>query len=139
MSEEAQEAQAPEEAKPEEAAPPAPAVQPEAGASTTVEAPIDVTEPAIAPEVPRLVRPDGTAKAIPETILHPVPSALFLAVVSIVSLVADVGTKLFAEKKLEGTYPGGGQPYVLVKDHLTFVIAHNKGGAWGLLQGESEN
>jgi signal peptidase II len=96
-------------------------------------------EPPIAPDIPRLVRPDGTAKAIPETILHPLPSSLFLAVVSIVSLVADVGTKLFAEQKLEGTYPGGGQPYVLVKDHLTFVIAHNKGGAWGLLQGESEN
>ena len=129
MSEETQ------EAKPDEAPP----AQPEAGASTvdpnppppavadggSAAAPIEPAEPPIAPDVPRLVRPDGTSKAIPETILHPLPSALFLAVVSIVSLVADVGTKLFAEKKLEGTYPGGGQPYVLIKDHLTFVIAHN--------------
>jgi signal peptidase II len=140
MSEETQEAMT-------EEAPPA---EPAAGASTVdpnppppVEAPAAAPEvpadPPIAPDVPRLVRPDGTSKAIPETILHPLPSALFLAVVSIVSLVSDVGTKLFAEKKLEGTYPGGGQPYVLIKDHLTFVIAHNKGGAWGLLQGESEN
>ena len=132
-----------QEAKPEEAPP----AEPAAGASTVdpsppppVEAPAaPPADPPIAPDVPRLVRPDGTAKAIPETILHPLPSALFLAVVSIVSLVADVGTKLFAESKLEGTYPGGGQPYVIIKDHLTFVIAHNKGGAWGLLQGESEN
>ncbi|MBX3209707.1 MAG: signal peptidase II [Labilithrix sp.] len=60
---------------------------------------------------------------------------MFLAVVSIVSLVSDVGTKLWAEKKL-ADYPG----YVtVVENHLMFVLAKNKGGAWGLLQGESEN
>ncbi len=94
-------------------------------------------EPAIAPDVPRLARPSGTAKAIPETILHPLPSALFLAVVSIVSLVADVGTKLWAEQRFpEGTYS---PPVVVIENHLSFVMAHNKGGAWGLLQGENEN
>jgi signal peptidase II len=98
-------------------------------------------EPAIAEELPiapgveRLGRPPGTAKAIPETILGPRPSPLFLAVVSIASLVADVGTKLWAEKKL-ADYPG----YVtIIENHLMFVLAKNKGGAWGLLQGESEN
>lgn len=119
---------------------PPPAVEPPAPPPPAAPAaPAEPAEPPIAPDVPRLVRPDGTSKAIPETILHPLPSALFLAVVAIASLVADVGTKLWAEKKLEGAYPGGGQPYVLIKEHLTFVIAHNKGGAWGLLQGESEN
>ena len=60
---------------------------------------------------------------------------MFLAIVSIISLVSDVGTKLWAEKKL-ADYPG----YVTVIDnHLMFVLAKNKGGAWGLLQGESEN
>jgi signal peptidase II len=55
--------------------------------------------------------------------------------VSIASLVADIGTKLWAEKKL-ADYPG----YITVIDnHLMFVLAKNKGGAWGLLQGESEN
>lgn len=89
----------------------------------------------IAPGVPRLERPAGTAKAIPETILGPRPSPTFLAVVSIVSLASDIITKLWAEKKLEG-YPG----YVNVMDnHLMFVLAKNKGGAWGLLQGQSEN
>jgi lipoprotein signal peptidase len=92
-------------------------------------------EPLLAPEIPRLDRPMGTALAIPETILGPRPSPSFLAVVSIVSLVSDVVTKLWAEKKLEG-YPG----YVNVLDnHLMFVLAKNKGGAWGLLQGQSEN
>lgn len=98
-------------------------------------APSVAEEPPIAPDVPRLERPDGTSRAIPETILGPRPSPSFLAVVSIVSLVADVVTKLWAEKKLEG-YPG----YVNVLDnHLMFVLAKNKGGAWGLLQGQSEN
>lgn len=92
-------------------------------------------EPPIAPGVERLGRPSGTAKAIPETILGPRPSPVFLAVVSITSLVSDVATKLWAEKKL-ADYPG----YVtLIENHLTFVLAKNKGGAWGLLQGESEN
>jgi signal peptidase II len=92
-------------------------------------------EPPIAPGVERLGRPAGTARAIPETILGPRPSAIFLAVVSIASLVADVGTKLWAENKL-AEYPG----YItVVENHLMFVLAKNKGGAWGLLQGESEN
>jgi signal peptidase II len=92
-------------------------------------------EPLLAPDVPRLERPAGTAKAIPDTMLGPRPSPTFLAVVSIVSLASDIVTKLWAEKKLEG-YPG----YVNVLDnHLMFVLAKNKGGAWGLLQGQSEN
>lgn len=95
----------------------------------------DVQEPPIAPDVPRMERPAGTARAIPETILGPRPSPTFLAVVSIVSLASDIVTKLWAEKRLEG-YPG----YINVLDnHLMFVLAKNKGGAWGLLQGQSEN
>jgi signal peptidase II len=109
-----------------EAAPPA--------AEGVGEAAVPAEEP-IAPGVERLGRPPGTAKAIPETILGPRPSALFLAVVSIASLVADIGSKLWAEKRL-ADYPG----YVtLIENHLMFVLAKNKGGAWGLLQGESEN
>ena len=80
-------------------------------------------------------RTAGTSRGIPETILGPRPSPLFLAVISIASLVSDIGTKLWAEKRL-ADYPG----YVtVVENHLMFVLAKNKGGAWGLLQGESEN
>lgn len=121
------------EPKPEEAAAPPPA--PEAPPAAPVAALEPLEEPPIAPDVPRLERPVGTAKAIPETILGPRPSPTFLAIVSILSLAADIVSKLWAEKKLEG-YPG----YVNVIDnHLMFVLAKNKGGAWGLLQGQSEN
>ena len=127
------EAPTPEPAPPADAsAPLAPQIVPE-----IVQLPSDIVaeEPRLAPDVPRMDRPAGTAKAIPETILGPRPSPTFLAVVSIVSLASDIITKLWAEKKLEG-YPG----YVNVFDnHLMFVLAKNKGGAWGLLQGQSEN
>lgn len=97
--------------------------------------PVVAEELPIAPGVERLGRPPGTAKAIPETILGPRPSPLFLAIVAIASLVADIGTKLWAEQRL-ADYPG----YVtVIENHLMFVLAKNKGGAWGLLQGESEN
>ena len=106
------------------------------GASPDLAAqPQEIGEPPIAPDIPRLERPAGTARRIPETILGPRPSPSFLAVVSIVSLASDIVTKLWAEKRLEG-YPG----YINVIDnHLMFVLAKNKGGAWGLLQGQSEN
>lgn len=109
-----------------------PAVAP-AAPSAVPEEPL--AEPPIAPDVPRLERPAGTARAIPETLLGHRPSSSFLAVVAIVSLASDIVTKLWAEKRLEG-YPG----YINVLDnHLMFVLAKNKGGAWGLLQGQSEN
>ena len=112
----------------------APAGATPAGA-TEAAAPVVEAEPPIAPGVERLGRPIGTAKAIPETMLGHRPSPLFLAVVSVASLVADIGTKLWAEQRL-ADYPG----YVtVVENHLMFVLAKNKGGAWGLLQGESEN
>jgi signal peptidase II len=52
-----------------------------------------------------------------------------------VSLVSDIGSKLWAEKRL-AEYPTF---ITLIDNHLMFVLAKNKGGAWGLLQGESEN
>ncbi len=63
------------------------------------------------------------------------PSYLFLTVVSVVSLAADIGSKLWAEKKLDA-YPGILQ---LWPNHVAFVLAKNRGGAWGLLQGTPEN
>jgi signal peptidase II len=90
--------------------------------------------PLVGPEVERLPPPAYWAKRIPDTLGAP-PSPVFLAVVAIFSLVADIGTKLWAEKRLDA-YPG----YVtVIENHLTFVLAKNRGGAWGLLQGTSEN
>jgi lipoprotein signal peptidase len=63
------------------------------------------------------------------------PSYVFLAIVAVVSLVCDISTKNWAEKRLDG-FPGIVNVW---KDHIAFVLARNKGGAWGLLQSTSEN
>jgi signal peptidase II len=96
-------------------------------------APPEPSPEPIAPGVPRLSAPRGAAKGARDpSRAH--PSYLFLAIVSIVTLAADVGTKLWAEKRLE-IYP----PVTPVwANHLTFTLARNHGGAWGLLQGANE-
>jgi lipoprotein signal peptidase len=65
------------------------------------------------------------------------PSYVFLAVVSAVSLVADLATKLWAERRLDGP-DAYFHPVELIKGHLDFVLAKNRGGAWGLLQDTPE-
>jgi signal peptidase II len=82
----------------------------------------------------RLAVPVGSSRRIWEP-GHPTTSFFFLIVVSTISLASDIGTKLWAEKHLDG-YPG---TLELIKDHLTLILAKNRGGAWGLLQGTSEN
>jgi len=83
----------------------------------------------------RMLAPKGTAKTISDPEVGPQPSGVFLAVVAIVSFFADIGSKIWAEQRLGG-YPG----YVNVSDdHLQFVLAKNKGGAWGLLQAQNES
>src|SRR5262249_6069761 len=88
----------------------------------------------IAPDVERLLPCDGAAVDIRDPSGRNRPSPAFLAVVSIVSLFSDVGTKLWAERRLE---PYGSVQ--IIPDHLAFVLAKNRGGAWGLLQGTNEN
>jgi signal peptidase II len=66
---------------------------------------------------------------------RPAPSYLFLLAVSIVTFLADIGTKSWAEHHLDG-YPG---TVDIWKNHLTLILAKNRGGAWGLLQSTSEN
>ena len=100
--------------------------------SPTAEAPGDA--PLVAAEVERLGTPGFAAKRIPDPTFGPRPSTLFLVVVSVTSLVADVASKLWAEKRLDG-YPG---VINVIDNHLAFVLAKNRGGAWGLLQGTSE-
>ncbi len=63
------------------------------------------------------------------------PSLLFLGFVASLSLAADIGSKTWAEKHLDG-FPGIVNVW---KDHIAFILAKNKGGAWGLLQGTTEN
>jgi signal peptidase II len=65
------------------------------------------------------------------------PSYLFFGIVSALALLADVGTKAWAEivlSKRTMLDPS----ITIIKNHLTFTLAYNKGGAWGLLQTASE-
>jgi lipoprotein signal peptidase len=66
---------------------------------------------------------------------RPRPSYVFLAVVSLATLAADVASKAWAEHRLDA-YPGMIDVW---KNHLALVLARNRGGAWGLLQSTSEN
>jgi signal peptidase II len=63
------------------------------------------------------------------------PSYLFLGVIAAVSLVADAVTKLWAESAL-GRLTRVEPSIVLIDDVLTFTLAYNKGGAFGMLAGE---
>lgn len=60
------------------------------------------------------------------------PPYVFLVVVSIVTLVADLGSKYWAVNNL-----GPGKVHNVAEGWLRFVLAHNPGGAWGLLHEES--
>ena len=79
----------------------------------------------------------GTPPEALETTQKYRPSYVFLAVVSTLALVADLASKLWAEKRLDGP-DAYFHPVELVKGHLDFVLAKNRGGAWGLLQDTPE-
>ncbi len=74
--------------------------------------------------------PIGAGKLIPA---EGAPSYLFLAIVSVVTLGLDLGTKAWAEKALDLR-----PPVTVVANYVDFILARNKGGAWGLLQTTSE-
>jgi|SRR6478609_5661905 len=65
------------------------------------------------------------------------PTFRFFGIVAAVSLVADVTTKAWAEITLLHRSATLGS-IELIKDHLSFTLAYNPGGAWGLFQHHSE-
>ena len=65
------------------------------------------------------------------------PSFVFFGVVAAVSLVLDVTSKAWAVTELRRLTLLG-EESVLVKNHLEFSLAFNRGGAWGLFQDASE-
>jgi len=82
----------------------------------------------------RLAVPYGATRLVPDY-GRPRASYVFLALVSIISLAADVASKSWAEHHLD-SYPGTVEIW---KNHVTLLLAKNRGGAWGLLQSTSEN
>ena len=83
-------------------------------------------EPPATPPLAPVLTPPGRA-----------PSFVFLAIVSIVVLASDLWSKWWAVKTLEkvGVYI---PPKEIIKGRLSFVLARNPGGAWGMLHDQPE-
>jgi signal peptidase II len=96
-------------------------------------------DPAETPPPPAPTTATSTAP-VPAPVLTPpgkAPSFVFLAVVSIAVLVSDLWSKWWAVKNLEkaGIYV---PPKEIIKGRLSFVLARNPGGAWGMLHDQPE-
>jgi signal peptidase II len=65
------------------------------------------------------------------------PSFVFFGVVAAVALLLDIGSKAWAEVALIPR-PFEDSSIEVWPHHLTFTLAYNKGGAWGLLQDAPE-
>jgi signal peptidase II len=66
------------------------------------------------------------------------PSYVFLVVVTLVNLVADLWSKHWAKTAFESAHPATARKLVVIEDYLNLIYAKNRGGAWGLLQNETE-
>jgi signal peptidase II len=64
------------------------------------------------------------------------PNYLFLAGVSVASLILDLGTKWWAETRLHTVRTWPETRVDVIKDHVGFMFRKNDGGAWGLLSTE---
>ncbi len=81
----------------------------------------------------RLTAPAGAAStALDPT--APVPSRIFFGTIATLSLVADLWTKAWAEKRL-----GDFSTLEVVKNYFSFSLAKNRGGAWGVFQNQRED
>lgn len=67
------------------------------------------------------------------------PNYVFLAVTSIVTLAADLGTKEWARHRLDEGKSYAERHIEVIRDVFAFRFAQNKGGAFGLLQSEPES
>jgi signal peptidase II len=125
----------PEAPRPAAAPLPEPAPAPQLASVEPASPPVTV-EPAAPPASVEPAHAPLRASAPPEQ-AEAQPTFLFFGIVAAVSLVLDVGSKAWAEIVLSKR-PFDSPSIIVVPDHLTFTIAYNKGGAWGLLQDASE-
>lgn len=88
--------------------------------------------------------PDGEGEAVLPAPPAYRPSYVFLLVVSLVALAADLGTKWWAMERLSPRAftspdaPRSLRRIEVIQDHLNLIFATNRGGAWGILGDESE-
>jgi len=95
--------------------------------------PTPEAEPDAAPSPPPSARSAGPAVATgPGGPTR--PSFVFFGAVSSLSLLADVLSKAWAEVQ----FSERGPTIELVRNHLSLILAYNRGGAWGLLQDANE-
>lgn len=100
----------------------------------------ELPEPEVSPAVSPPADPPATVES--DASEHPPagkgrPGFIFFGIVAAVSLLCDVASKAWAEVEL--TRRSLLDPMVLVEQHLSFALAYNRGGAWGLLQNASES
>jgi lipoprotein signal peptidase len=122
-----------------ELAPAPSALAPQDGSESAPASSAQSVEPAAA-ELPALTAPPAPLPVAP---LHEPekfgdrPTFVFFGIVASVSLLADVCSKAWAEIALSRRFD---EPsIVLIDKHLSFTLAYNKGGAWGLLQDAPES
>ncbi len=85
---------------------------------------------ALEPALPSLLGAQPVAKTSP-------PTFVFFGLVAGLSLIADIAAKAWAEIVLSKR-TAADPAIAVISNHLSFTLAYNKGGAWGLLQDASE-
>lgn len=106
----------------------------EAGADAASEAATDAGA-GVASEAPAQADAAATGSSTVEEPAFAPPSYLFLALVASVALLADAVTKAWAETTLSQRTLEA-PSIVLIDDVLTFTLAYNTGGAFGMLAGD---
>ena len=85
-------------------------------------------------------KPDAEDDVVIAPLAHeaqgPHPSYVFLGLVTVVTLAADLGSKIWAERRFDKAV-GPDRQIDVIKDVFAFHLAKNPGGAWGILGNES--
>ena len=101
-----------------------------------------VNEPSVTADVPAPEPAPQSGATAADTAVSaagpPRPTFVFFGVVSGLSLLLDVTSKAWAEITLSARAMSPNPSMELIKDHLSFALAYNKGGAWGLFQDHPE-
>src|SRR6185503_12163845 len=99
-----------------------PALTPEPAPSAALAPPVELAPPA----------EPGAVAVVGAPVARKHPSMVFLAVLTGLSLAADLATKAWAKGALSGSK--GPWKIVVLKDHIDFIFAKNPGGAWSFLR-----
>ena len=84
---------------------------------------------------------DATLSAVvPRPVLSWKPSYVFLIAVTVVNLVLDIGSKQWIKRYFDASHAARAMRKIeVIPKYVNLIFATNKGGAWGILQGEQES